>query len=554
MELRDYQIEAINKCALELTRVKKTMIVAPTGSGKSVIIAGICDRFLSKPKNENKRILILCHTAEILMQNMKQLELKCPFISKTFYCAALGQKDLRGQIILASRDSIGRLENMPQFELVLCDEAHLLNTKSNSMYMRVLDRCQYDYVVGFSGTPWRLDNGVIYGKGKGRFFETCCYNIEMRLLVERGFLVPYVTPEVETIDLSGVKIVNHDYEVQEMERRFSNYATLENAVKQWCVLASDRLCTIFFCCSVKHAELTKAILKKYGHESEMIIGETEKSKRKFLIEHARHGNVKVFVSVNAMSTGLDIPICDCIVWLRGTKSASLYLQGSGRALRTYPGKKDALILDFAGNFSTFGSLEEPIVSKAGKKEMTEEEKAVLKEMMLLAIQTPTSGPNTKNCPKCMTEVFINKVICYCGYVFKKLEAVPHNKKIMLQGEEWFPVSKVEAIYTTTKSGEPCYKIDYHLQNGKTISEWIMYKRLESWLITKYHKRKKQISTGIISIKAKKNDNGYYNIQDVKVLTNPSSSDSSRVISASHSNAVIQQASIIKSQISGEKLG
>ncbi len=55
-----------------------------------------------------------------------------------------------------------------------------------------------------------------------------------------------------------------------------------------------------------------------------------------------------------LTTGFDLPRLDTIICLRPTLSSSLWVQILGRGTRLSQGKKDCLVLDFAGNFLRLG--------------------------------------------------------------------------------------------------------------------------------------------------------------------------------------------------------
>src|SRR5690606_30779504 len=62
----------------------------------------------------------------------------------------------------------------------------------------------------------------------------------------------------------------------------------------------------------------------------------------------RNGRLRALTTVGVLTEGADFPMCDCVVLARPTKSTNLYSQMVGRALRLWPGKTDALVLDLTG--------------------------------------------------------------------------------------------------------------------------------------------------------------------------------------------------------------
>ena len=123
MQLRDYQSQAVADTAKVMREgIKRPLIIAPTASGKSVMIAEIVRRAVEK--NPNVRILILCHQGHLLAQNEKVIHSLSTGICTGIYCAGQGRKQRFNKVVLASRDS---LANDPRacgrFDFIICDAA-----------------------------------------------------------------------------------------------------------------------------------------------------------------------------------------------------------------------------------------------------------------------------------------------------------------------------------------------------------------------------------------------------------------------------------------------
>lgn len=490
MQLRPYQNEAIDACAREVFKVGRTVCVAPVSSGKSFMIVGAAQRFLKAfPES---RILLLVHTREILDQNYQVACSLMPEASKTIFCAGLKSKDLSGQLVFASRDSLGSTKSVNQlsendFQLVLCDEAHTIPNKTDSRYMKILDAINPNYVIGFTGSPWRLDSGVIWGKGQ--YFKSCAYNISMKVLRDQGFIVPYVFPKVESVDLSDIKIVRHDYDITQMEAKFSNISVMRKSIEQWIALARDRKCSLFFCCSIAHAELTQKLLSEYGFDLPVITAQTPLPERDGILSQARAGNIKGIINVATLTVGVNVPAIDCIVWLRGTQSTSLYVQIIGRALRTAPNKENALILDFAGNHSYFGSVEEPLVIKKGSKM----NRALLQKLLDKYNLEYEGEPGAqKECPDCEAKLHVATKVCLCGHIF-----IGKIKDLLNQEANgtWKQIRSITQVHSKTKMGEACLIITYNLlEEPYQIKEWLFPQSTEWYKRKKYLERIPQLKT------------------------------------------------------------
>lgn len=466
--LRNYQGDACNNAAKKIGEgFKKPLIISPTSSGKSFMIAGICQRAVRK----GNRVLVLCHQAEILVQNEQKLNQLDPSIKTGIYCASAGRRDLVGDVIFASRDSIGTnldrlIQLLGNFTFAIVDEAHLVPTKKDSRYQKIFAGFGIELVVGFTGTPWRLDNGKIWGP-KG-FFDTVAYNIDLDFLVDQGFIVPYqFAQETHVIDPSGVRVKSTgDYDERELTEVSTTDEVVAACLDKWESLAQDRRTSIFFCCSIAHAEIvTGELMRRLGPSKVGYIdGATKKKDREFLFAAARQGYYKTLVNVGVLTTGVDIPIIDCVVMLRATQSASLWVQSIGRALRTSPGKKDALIIDLTDNLDRFQSLAAPLAPE-GRGDKKEESEG-------------GEGPR-KYCPECEYSMAPAKTVCdYCGHVF-----ISHGVRLADKGEEkgWFEVDSYRWQYSWTRKGERCALVQFKLKDiKKQIKIWLLYTRDDGW--------------------------------------------------------------------------
>lgn len=504
MELRDYQKEAIDATARSLRDHRAVLIVAPTGSGKSLIIAGIIARI--RAKDSGNRILVLCASSDIIKQNFETAKrfIKNSNTSLGIYCAKLKRKDTSSNVIFASRDSLGRNPAILQdnFTAIIVDEAHQVaieidNEKSNdsrTRYGNILKSLQSKYIIGLTATPWRLSGGKIWSQGKFKcFFEKIAYNIPMKMLVERGFLVPYLLPfsTKKTIDVSGLKKASTgDYSTRELESIAAPVETIRKSLREWYALAADRQCSMFFCVTRAHAKKVQELLQSEMNIScAYIDGETENRAQE--LDAIREGRFKAVASVAVLTTGFDAPIIDCVVFLRPTLSASLFVQMAGRGLRIAPGKTDCLIIDCAGNFERFGSIEEPLAPRDSRQKEPDELLSPAREIEYIP------------CPSCaMTLVSYAKSCRYCGEVLKvDIETIRTQKM-----KDWYEVLHAKMTDYDTRKGEKAKRVDYILSRkfkGKygTISEFFLIERGGFWL-RKYHQRRIQLIIGIHAVKIK----------------------------------------------------
>jgi DNA repair protein RadD len=468
-KLRDYQAESCTSTARALSAHRRALLVAPTASGKGVIIAELCRRIRAARKS---RILVLCHQGHLLTQNEKQIKLVCGDDTDTgVYCADQGRKEHWNEIVLASRDSLGRNpEICGQFEFIICDEAHMidpkcLEEKNETNYAKIFKAQKDFYCIGLTGTPWRLGNGHLVGKDT--FFEVVSYEIKMDYLIEEGYLSPYTLPyQVETIiDTSELEVRGGgDYREADLDKVSATTKIINKCLDVWQDKAADRKCSIFFCCSKIHAGKVKDLLGRRISPSEIayIDGDITGTVRRQLLKDIGEGKYKAIVNIGVLTTGFDAPIIDCIVYLRATASAALFVQMGGRGLRLFPGKNNCLMLDLAGNFDRFKSLSEPYVKKKGKS---------------LEGEGGGNGPGNKTCPACGYETSSAAAQCEkCFHIF-----ISHSDMYKSRGYELtYRVESTHFEEYVTRNDEECLKVHFRLPDNRIAVKFLLIYRKQKW--------------------------------------------------------------------------
>jgi DNA repair protein RadD len=120
-QLRDYQKQAVEACYRYLREhAGNPAIVCPTGSGKSYLIAQICNDAVSLWSG---RVLILAHVKELLEQNADKVRYYLDDGLVGLYSAGLKQRDMHQPVIAASIQSVyKRACEFEPFDLVIVDE------------------------------------------------------------------------------------------------------------------------------------------------------------------------------------------------------------------------------------------------------------------------------------------------------------------------------------------------------------------------------------------------------------------------------------------------
>ncbi|WRH62062.1 MAG: DEAD/DEAH box helicase [Fuscovulum sp.] len=462
MKLRDYQEEAVASIFKHFEdHTTNPLVVAPTGAGKSAIIADFVRQACTiYPAT---RILIVTHVKELIAQNHAQLLRFWPQAPAGIYSAGLGLKQGSRQIVVAGVQSIARkIREFKPFDLVIVDEAHLIPRSDNTLYGKLFAGLKASNpaikIIGLTATPYRLDSGRL-DRGEGAMFGRICYDIPVGMLVERGYLSPLVSKRPGmTFDLKGIRTKMGDWSEKDMAARFNTDEVTEAAVTEIVTLGADRASWLLFCISVEHAEAVRDSLRSKGISCETVTGATPAQERARALDAYKAGRVRALTSVGVLTTGFDAPRTDLLAFLRPTQSTGLYIQMAGRGMRTHPDKTDCLVLDFAGNVARHGPVDGITAPEEKRKGEGE-------------------AP-TKFCPECAEILLIAARECpCCGFLFpepeKKIERTATTEAIMnLTAEEvWHPVTDFD-VARHKKDGSPdSLRLEY-LINGQVIREWV----------------------------------------------------------------------------------
>lgn len=359
-QLRDYQREVVEGIdSWFMSHDGNCCVDAPTSSGKSWIIAGyVYKALLNYPQT---RILILAPQRELIEQDRDKLLCIWPEAPVSTYCAALNMKELGTPITIATIQSIRKkAENLGHIDLVLIDEAHLINDQDTGMYRTFINDLKainpYVKCVGFTATPYRLGHGLITDP-PALFSEPLIKTRSIQWLQDHGYLCHLSSKHTEEqLDVTGVHKLRGDYKQSELEQTVDKSSTNEAIAQSLMALGKDRHSWLIFCSGVSHAQHMAEALRENGIDCETISGDTPADDRANIIERFKAGRLRAITNNNVLTTGFDAPNIDLIAILRPTMSPGLHAQILGRGLRKDPSKTNTLVLDFAGNIMRHGGI------------------------------------------------------------------------------------------------------------------------------------------------------------------------------------------------------
>lgn len=465
MTIRTYQRESIDSLYNYWRNDGNDPVIiqAPTGSGKSFIISQLIQEVV---EDYNARVLVLTHVAELLQQNYDELLNLWPMAPCGLYSAGLNKKEIKSQILFAGIQSLEGHEHTldPVPNLVLIDECHLISPHEQSRYQKVLGNLKLMNpklkVVGLTATPYRLDIGWLHKAGDKSFFKDIVYTIEPQRLIDEGYLCNItskagsVTLDTSDVHKRGGEFIESELSAKATEGEYTHLA-INDAVQR----LNERKSWMVFACSIEHANQIMDELKKLDVSCALVIGDTPKAERSEIIKKHKLGQVKCLVNVNVLTTGYNNPILDAIIMMRPTESTSLYVQMIGRGMRTSPGKKDCLVLDYAGVVMRHG----PIDAVDPEKKYTEGDGVA----------------PVKECPECHDFIACGFRTCpSCGYEFPPpvidIKKKPIEAPVLASQIEPMQCTVIHTSYQRwKKAGRPdTVRIVYLIDGGERVNEWI----------------------------------------------------------------------------------
>lgn len=404
MELRDYQSEAIYKIRVSLsTGHSRPCVQAPTGAGKTIIAADI----IRNARAKNKRVMFVVPMLSLINQTVER------FVENGIHEIGVMQAqhemtDPRQPVQVCSIQTLARRE-LPDVDLVIIDEAHV-------QYKFLQQWLGWEHwkkvpFIGLTATPW--------AKGMGKVWDDLIIAETTKGLIDRGVLSPFKVFAPAHPDLTGVKTVKGDYDVNQLAEAMDKGALVADIVSTWLERGENRS-TVCFGVNRVHAKHIQSQFEAAGIMAAYMDAFTPMEERSRIIKDFGRGDVRVICNVGVLTTGFDADV-RCIILARPTKSEILYTQMIGRGLRKAHGKDHCLILDHSDTTLRLGFVtdihyEELDDGKPKKKGAQERKEPLPKECPKCAFVRP---PKIRVCPSCGFEaVAVNQVESLNGELYE----------------------------------------------------------------------------------------------------------------------------------------
>lgn len=349
ISLRPYQQLAVDAAMGN----ENGICVLPTGSGKSLCIAGIVNRV-------NDRVLVMQPTKEILESNYEKIQAS-GFDDAKIFSASVGIKEV-GKCTYATIGSIiKKLDLFAGTDTLIIDECHLVNSKGGQ-YRTLIETLKPKRLIGLTATPYRLHTTMagsdvrMLSRTRPKMFDKIIHVTQTADLARDGFLhqPEYIVSGSEGKNLLRLNSTGAEFSDQSVDNYLRKTKIVQRTVEAAkSAIENGAKHLLIFTPSLEQSGETVAALRVEGITADSVSSESSKTDRENKLAAFKSGEITAMVNVGVLTTGYDFPALDCIISARPTASLALYYQIIGRCVRSHPSKKRAFVYDLVDNFSRF---------------------------------------------------------------------------------------------------------------------------------------------------------------------------------------------------------
>lgn len=350
-----YQQEILDKLEAEreVRGYTRNLVVAATGTGKTVISALDYKRFRKKNPNKPCRLLFVAHREEILRQSMYTFRavLKDANFGELFVGNYKPESIDYLFLSVQTFNSQDLTEKTtPDFyDYIVVDEFHHAAAPT---YQKLLSYYQPQILLGLTATPERMDGKSILPY----FNHRIAAEIRLPEAINRKLLCPFQYFGVtDTVDLDQLKWASGGYDKTELSNLYTISGTIAQLRADHVVSSLLKYVTdiddvkgLGFCVTVAHAEFMSGYFNEHGIPSMFLTGKSPDEERKLAKDKLVKGEVRFIFVVDIYNEGVDIPEVNTVLFLRPTESLTIFLQQLGRGLRLAEDKECLTVLDFIG--------------------------------------------------------------------------------------------------------------------------------------------------------------------------------------------------------------
>lgn len=315
---RDYQHKAHDCIYEEWKGNTSTLLVAPTGVGKTCIFAMVAQT--AQPG----RVMVLASRRELIYQACDKITkitgLECGVEMADSYASdgLFG----RTQVVVSTvqtqcSDSGGRRRmgrhDPKEFSVLILDEAHEAVSPS---FMDVINYYKTNNpnikIMGCTATPDRSSEESL-----GQVFETVAFDYEILDAIHDGWLVPIEQQfvNISGLDFSAVKTTAGDLNGADLAAVMEAEKNMQGVAGATIDIVGDKR-TLVFTASVKQAEMLAAIFNRHRNGmADWVCGATNKDKRKTMLSQYNDGKIQVMVNCNCLCLDHETEILTDTGWV-----------------------------------------------------------------------------------------------------------------------------------------------------------------------------------------------------------------------------------------------
>ena len=329
----------------------KNLIIAATGTGKTVISAFDYKRYCEENKNKCN-LLFIAHREEILKQSLEtfRIILKDQNFGELYTGnnTPTQYNHLFMTVQTFKSKNFTTLTNDDFYQFIIVDETHHAAAKS---YEEIFSYYKPQVLLGLTATPERAD-----GKDIFKYFNKISAEIRLPEAIERQLLSPFHYFGVtDNVDLSSLTWSKGSYNIKELSDIYTineslaiqRVSNIINAINKY-VTNVDEIKGIGFCVSKEHAKFMSYHFNKSNIPSISLTSDSSKEERNNAKDKLLNGTYKFIFVVDLYNEGVDIPEINTVLFLRPTESLTIFLQQLGRGLRLAKNKDYLTVLDFIG--------------------------------------------------------------------------------------------------------------------------------------------------------------------------------------------------------------
>lgn len=345
---RDYQIEAVQYAL----KNKRTVLLSPTSSGKSLIIYSIV-RYISEnifPDGKGLLIVPSIQLVEQMYNDFKDYSSHCEWdVEKNVHRIYYGKdKTSECGFYISTYQSLYNLdpEYFHQFDYVLTDEVH--TAKSDSIIKIVSNCINASYRIGLTGTLDGVQTNMLTIQG---LFGPIKRVITTKELMD--------TKQVSKLNINCV-VLNYDNEIRFQNKEFEYkdetkfigaYEKRNKFIRNLSLDVVNKGNTLILFRNIEsHGKLLYNLYK--GHDNVYFLhGKVDIEERLKVVELAeKQDNIIILASYGIFSTGVSIKNIHNVIFASPYKSKIKVLQSIGRGLRLNDNKDHCKLFDIIDDF------------------------------------------------------------------------------------------------------------------------------------------------------------------------------------------------------------